>query len=367
MRTRSAPAAGPSGVASGRMRAGSELVATVDATVGIYGTAPTCYLSALARLPGFVATTLTRAIEQDRSLVRARLMRNSVHAVPHDLLAVALPATRKEALRGYASFRSTLGTAYPRLARQAEAALAGGPLPAAEIRLAVNSDLILGGGFNLFLGLLAAECRIVRATTVGGWRSNRLTYARWGDWLPGVDPAGIAADEARRHLAARYLAAYGPATVDDVRWWTGWSAADTRAATADSDLTVAGTALVHLEGIRLLPVWDVFMVAYRHRDRLLDPDRARFVYDRFGNATSVVLDGGRVVGVWDLGRSDDPLGITVAPFGPWTRRRWADVEAEAGRIAAMIGAETVTVSAAAEPVDLVAAPRNRFRAPLSQS
>lgn len=346
------------------MPAGSALLSMVSATVGIYGTAPTCYLSGLARLPGFAIEGLTAAIEQDRSLVRARTMRNSVYALPRELLAVALPATRKEALRGYTAFRRTLGDAYPRLARQAERALIDGPLPAAEIRTAVDQDKVLGSRFNLFLGLLAAECRIVRATTSGGWRSNRLTYARWDDWVPEVDPAGISAGEARRRLAEQYLRAYGPVLFDDVRWWAGWSATDTRAALADIDLTTTGAAHVYLDGLRLLPVWDVLMVAYRNRDRLLEADQARFVYDRFGNATSVVLDAGRVVGIWGLGRSDDPLSIAVGPLGPWPRQRWDAVEQEAGRIGAMIGADTVAVIRKTEPVDLAAAPRNRFLAPL---
>lgn len=198
------------------MTAGSDLVSMVNATVGIYGTAPTCYLSALARLRAFATETLAGAIERDRCLVRARTMRNSVYALSPDLLAVALPATRTEALRGYASLRRSLGDAYPRLARQAERALDDGPLPAAEIRFAVDPERVLGSRFDRFLGLLGAECRIVRATTTGGWRSNRLTYARWSHWVPNIDPTGIAASEARRRLAERYVKAYGPVELVDL-------------------------------------------------------------------------------------------------------------------------------------------------------
>lgn len=79
----------------------------------------------------------------------------------------------------------------------------------------------------------------------------------------------------------------------------------------------------------------------------------------------MVLDGGRVVGVWDLGRSDDPLGIRVAPLTRWPRRLWDDVEGQAQRIGSLIGAREVTVTPVDEPVDLVAAPRNRHLSPLS--
>ncbi len=54
-------------------------------------------------------------------------------------------------------------------------------------------------------------------------------------------------------------------------------------------------------------------------ERLLAAEHARFAYDRFGDATSVVLDAGRVVGVWDLGPSDDPLAVRVAPLAHWPK------------------------------------------------
>ena len=341
------------------------LLSVVTTSIGVYGSAPTCHLSALARCPDYSIEALDDAIETDRSLVRARTMRNSVYTLTRDLLALAVPATRHAALRGYASFRRSLGSDYERLARAAEAALENGPLAAVEIRARVDPTRQLGPGFNLFLGLLAAECRIVRANISGGWRSNRLSYARWHDWIPGVDPHGIGPDEARGRLAQRYVAAYGPVEFEDVRWWAGWSAAEARSAVDGVDLTVSGDAMTQLLGVRLLPVWDVLMVAYRNRDRLLDPDQTRFVYDRFGNATSVVLDAGRVVGVWDLGRSDDPLSISVAPFGSWPSQRWEGLAEQAHRIAAMIGTSTVNVNPAFEPYDLMKAPRNRFLAPLS--
>ena len=126
-----------------------------------------------------------------------------------------------------------------------------------------------------------------------------------------------------------------------------------------------GSALDDLDGLRLLPVWDVLLVAYRNRDRLYDPSYAPLVHDRFGNATSVVLDDGKGVGQWDLGSSDDPLEFKVAPFMDWPDRRWDDVAEQAARIGALLGTEDVAVRRIEEPVDLLDSSRNRFLAPLS--
>lgn len=347
------------------MGARSDLLSMVDRSVGLYGTAPTCYLSGLARLPGFAIEEFDRAVEVDRSLVRVRAMRYSVHVFPRDLLVVALGATRPENLESVERRARRLGDAYPGLAAKVEAALGDGPLPAADIRSRVDPDRDLGSDFSLLLGRMRAESRVVRATSTGGWRSNRHTYALWEDWLPDVDPYAMEPEETRSALAERYVAAYGPVELDDLAWWAGWRKTDARAAADGLDLRAEGDAARLLEGVRLLPVWDVLMVAYRHRDRLLDPEHARFIYDRFGNATSVVLDGGRVAGVWDLGRADDPLSLRVAPLERWPERRWDEVEAEAGRIGEMIGAGSVEIVRAGGPVDLVGAPRNRFLSPLS--
>lgn len=344
----------------------SALLSMVGGSVGIYGSAPTCHLSALARLDDYALADLDRAVEEDRELVRVRAMRYSVYTLPRDLLVIALAARRPETERTFRT-RSKSVDGYEGYARRVEEALAEGPLPTAEIREHADPDGELGSRFSLVIARMAAECRLVRATTTGSWRSNRLTYARWDRWLPDVDPWSLEPEEARPLLVERYVAAYGPVGEEDVAWWAGWTRRDTREAVDPVDLSTQGDALELLEGTRLLPVWDVLMVAYRHRERLLEPEHERFIYDDRGNATSVVLADGRVVGIWDLGSEDDPLTIRVAPLGTWSERRWGDVGVQAHRIGSMVGASDVRVERVETPVDLHEAKRNRFLSPLSGS
>lgn len=342
-----------------------DLLKAIEEAVGVYGTAPTCYLSALARVPGFSIAQFDEAVAGSR-LIRIRAMRYSVHTFPVDLLNTAAAATRT-VVRKTNAYRNRAADDYDRIAAEIERVLADGPLPATEIRSRIDPDKELGELFSVLLGMAAANFRIVRATTTGSWRSDRYLYSRWQDWLPGVDPDELDAEAARRDLVSRYVSAYGPVTVDDVKWWTGWTKAETVDAIDGIDLGREGRTLRQLDGVRLLPVWDVLMVAYRDRDRLFDPSFAPLVHDRFGNATSVVLDKGRVVGQWDLGSSDDPLEIRVAPFSDWPRRRWAGVEEQAARIAKLISASDHTIARVEEPVDLLDSSRNRFLAPLSRS
>lgn len=339
------------------------LLRAVDQSVGVYGTAPTCFLSALARVPDLTLDGFNDAIS-DRKLVRIRAMRYSVYTLSADLLPIVAAAT-KRLTRKMNPYRKRLGDRYEGLADRLEAALSDGPLAAADIRSRIDPDGELGELFSVFIGMAAADYRIVRTITTGSWRSDRYLYARWRDWLPDVDPESIDPSDAMRLLLESYVAAYGPVTLDDVRWWTGWNKAETLEVAEGIDLSQSGTALADLDGLRLLPVWDVLLVAYRNRERFLDPGYSPLVYDRFGNATSVVFDRGEVVGQWDLGPTDNPLQIKVAPFSDWPETRWDAVREQAARIARLLGTEDLEVRRVDEPVDLLDSSRNRFLAPLS--
>ncbi|HKZ29199.1 MAG TPA: hypothetical protein VJ482_06115 [Acidimicrobiia bacterium] len=72
-----------------------------------------------------------------------------------------------------------------------------------------------------------------------------------------------------------------------------------------------------------------------------------------------------VVGVWDPGKLDDRLTVTVAPLGPWPGRRWDDVKSQARRIGELIGSGEVHIERRDSPVDLLTSSRNRFLSPLA--
>ncbi|MFI9407030.1 DNA glycosylase AlkZ-like family protein [Nocardia sp. NPDC052316] len=208
------------------------------------------------------------------------------------------------------------------------------------------------------LGLLAMEGQIERGSPMGSWQSNQVSWLRSTDSAP-VDRAAACA-----WLLAGYLAQYGPATLEDMAWWTGWGKAlltrtlaqiDTRTVELEHGRTgmvllgdVAEDGLVDTGRAVLLPSLDPSVMGWKHRDWYLDPAMADSLIDRTGNVGPTVWWGGAVVGGW----GQDAQGIV----------RWES-------LVALTAAARTAIADEADRVMHFLAGRKvspRFRTPLEQ-
>lgn len=360
----------------------------IVATAGIYGTAPTCYLSAAARVARFRVAGLDAELYGKRSVIRLRCMRGMAYIEPVELASVLFACTGEapdKTLRRIGKYSGLGEDGVLELADRVLAVLAGRPpMTVREIRDALGPESPgAKEGLQYTVALLGRTGRIVRAEVRGSWRSDSYAYALWDDWVGApreeIDPAA-----ARVELARRYLRAFGPATASDLKWWTGWTKRDTDAALAalgdevapvslDADGLDAWTPAVEagalasaepVPSLRLLPVWDTYLMAYAsaagRARQVTEADYPR-VYDKGGNATSTVVVDGMAAGVWEL--DPDAGTVTVAPFDDG-EMRWADVETEVAAIGAAIGADLRLVRTG-PPGPLSAGPRNAFLSPIS--
>jgi hypothetical protein len=143
-------------------------------------------------------------------------------------------------------------------------------------------------------------------------------------WLPG-GLADLDSDEAAAELVRRWLRAFGPGTYADLKWWTGWTAAQLRRAlTAVAPVEVAldsgATALV-LPGddqpvsapdepwAALLPALDPAPMGWMERGWYLGEHRGR-LFDRSGNIGPTVWWNGRIVGGWAQ-RTDGEIALAL--------------------------------------------------------
>jgi Winged helix DNA-binding domain len=159
------------------------------------------------------------------------------------------------------------------------------------------------------LTLLSAEGQVVRTRPRGGWTSTQFRWATLDAWIGDVERPDTAT--ASSDMARLWLRSYGPATIDDLQWWTGWTKTRTKAALATLD-----TVEVDLDGtpglllasdadpvpapdpwVALLPALDPSAMGWKHRDFCLGPHR-QLLYDVNGNAGPTVWADGRIVGGW---------------------------------------------------------------------
>lgn len=345
----------------------------VEATAGIYSTAPTSYLSFTARVPGFTRSDLDRALYEDRTLVRRGSMRGSGFLIPIDRIdAVASAPDREEWYTGAVDKGVGVDMRRSWTAEVLEI-LDGRVLRAREIRTEMGVTSDQSEALRFLLTSMSQHRLITAASGTVGWRDNQYGYARWDQWFPDHPVRDLDPDEARIELARWYLQGHGPATVEDFAWWCGLKQANAHralsaAAEADGDgfHDVPDPDQVgEATGVRLLPIWDTALVTQKSRRRMVAPAHYSYVYDASGNVTSTIVSDARVVGVWDRSGDNSRIEIKAAFFESPGKSTIEAVESEAATIANAVGAPEVTVDVVDRIVDLTAAPRNRFMSPLS--
>jgi DNA glycosylase AlkZ-like len=305
------------------------------ALVALHGTVPSSvFLSAAARMREPAVPPIERALYEDRALLRMLGMRRTMFVVPVELAPVvqaactrAIAAVERRKLVGFLSGagiaddpaawladveESTMRALVARGSAMARELSEDEPRLREQLRFAEGKSY--AGTQNVsvrVLFLLSAEGRIVRGRPAGSWASNQYRWWPVEAWLPGGMP-DWPVEAARAELVRRWLAAYGPGTVADLRWWTGWTARDVHRALAEVD-----TADVDLDGaaglvladdvepapdagapeVALLPALDPTVMGWSGREWYLG-EHGPALFDRSGNPGPTIWWGGRVVGGW---------------------------------------------------------------------
>ncbi|HEY7144580.1 MAG TPA: crosslink repair DNA glycosylase YcaQ family protein, partial [Streptosporangiaceae bacterium] len=115
-------------------------LAATEAAVGIYSSAPTCYLSCAARVPGFAAADLDQELYQRRRLLRLRCMHGMAYIVSAGSLPVIAAATqaRPADIERIARVAGLTAAGYAELSARAEEAVGDGSVTVPELREALG-------------------------------------------------------------------------------------------------------------------------------------------------------------------------------------------------------------------------------------
>lgn len=300
------------------------------------------YLALWNRLARFDPAGLDAAFA-DRAVVRATLMRITLHAVHaedypafHAAMVSSLRASRLHDRR----FTSTgLSIADADAVLPEVLQFVAQPRTKAEVEELLEKRL--GEPRPRMWWALRTFAPLLHSPTGGPWSFGpRSSFVAAPVQLPAERR-----DESVRRLVRRYLEGFGPASVHDVAQFSLL----TRPVVRDALQAMAGdleelegpdgAALFDVPGAplpdeetpappRLLPMWDSTLLAYADRSRVIPPDHRRLVTRNNGDVLPALLVDGYVAGVWRPVEE----GIQVTAFDRLSDEAWNGLAAEAGAL-----------------------------------
>ncbi|MEO3783968.1 winged helix DNA-binding domain-containing protein [Actinocorallia sp. B10E7] len=317
----------------------SEAVARVG---GLQAQTPHSWYFALwSRIAGFDPQDAAGLLEK-RELVRIALMRGTIHLVTAEDCLAWRPLHDDFIFR---VTRSAFGRHWKNVDLEAVAAagrelLEVRPLTFAELGRELHARFPDGTPQSLSQ-LVRARLPLVQVPPRGLWgRSGPVAHTTAERWLG----SPLASSPSLEGFVARYLAAFGPATVKDVQAHCGLTRL--REVLDRMDLrtfrTEDGLTLYDLPDaprppedfpapVRFLPDFDNLFISFADRSRtgVLDPVQTARAWPPHGPIPGTVLVDGVVGATWSPSRARGAARLDITPFSPLSPSARDAVAAEA--------------------------------------
>ncbi|MBV9899029.1 MAG: AlkZ family DNA glycosylase [Chloroflexi bacterium] len=317
-------------------------------------------LSLGLRVRDIAREDVSRALWQDRTLVKTYGLRGTLHIFPAHEFGLWTAALRaKVPPRGPSAneLEAVPADRRDQLIETLCAALDGGPLTRDELEAEIAQRLgpwVTEAAFPAFGGqwprwqLGLHQAALAGLVVAGPPRGNRVTYVRTVDWLGPVQH--VDGQIALREVCRRFLDAYGPATPAEFARWFYTRPAAARELMHSLDLEEVDVegwqawlprgAVLDAPGrqpsAHLLPQFDCYVVGGFPRDRLI-PAAAPVPLQR-GTAApfAVVLIDGVVAGLWERRRRGTVLEARIHTFERINRSQRRALEQQAERVAEIL-------------------------------
>ena len=325
-----------------------------------------------ARIDGITQADVREALWSRRSLVKAWTLRGTLHLHPADELPLWYAARRAVGAspddpEGLEAWRDPQGVLHPALGADDVKATRAAVWDALDGRCLRRDELaeevVKRVGPRARQRLLSGFAFFLAELCQGPPQGAKVTFVRPDQWINGWREVEERA--ALLEVCRRYLRTYGPARPGDFREWFSSPAfrpANARAlfdALGDEleEIDVDGRRAYVLAGdtafrtlepsLRLLPEYDVYVMGFREREQLV-PESVRRQVAAHGRGRyegpagmSFVLVDGVAAGVWKRRKRGKRIELDVSPARRLTRPQRAYLDAEAERIAALVGLEPV--------------------------
>lgn len=345
----------------------AEPFATPEAAAGVLAgiqaqILPAAGVSLWNRTTGLTYSTFDALLHQQRTLVKLWGQRHTLHLYPSQewpLIHGALAGQTTWWERQAAKNGSDLAARRATIAQLAELLRQHGTLGRSDLRttgLNLEEEL-----FSSWGGIFADLVRTGDACHAGQI-GNEGRFAHREYWLPHLAWNPPPLEEANVELARRYLAAYGPATIQDMAYWRGASVANARrwlatlgeevieveserqtllALRADMEVLNELPPPPELWPVRLLYRFDPLLLGLRDKSWLVEPTHYNRVWRPAGHIEGTLLEFGRIAGTWRYDRRGGGLAVTLFPFEPLPAHVQTALERHAAGVAAFFEMELV--------------------------
>ena len=339
------------GARNGPARA-ERVIETIEHLVGLQAQAPfPPYYGLWSRLAGFRPDDLARLL-LSRQVVRIALMRGTIHLVSARDCLLLRPLVQPAVDRGLSLLlsRQLAGLDTTALAAAGRALVEERPLTFSELGAALSQrwpqhpPAALAQGVRALVPLVQVPPRAVWGA------AGQAAHTSAQAWLGRDLEAGPSLDR----LVIRYLAAFGPASVQDAQAWSGLTrlreVVDRLRPGLRAFRDEQGTELFDLPDaprpapgtpapVRLVAEFDNLALSHADRTRIIsEPNRQR-MFTRNGIFPGTVLVDGFVAGMWKITRSRAAAVLTIELIGPLGPRDREAVTDEGGRLLAFAAPE----------------------------
>jgi hypothetical protein len=369
------------------------LVDAVGNRPGFFGPNPVAFLSLLARRPTIRLGDLDEALVNDRTLIRAPAFRGSLFLLNIQDYPIYFRTFHHGLMQRGLQVLNEAGINKALLAHFAELIRGANPLLPLSVSDIINiifprREKPSAEIAHRIMQKLCDMGVLVRASAKG-WKGNDFSYAVLSTWAPELSLRLDNPETARTETIRKYLRAYGPASMEDIAWWTGLPMLQCQRSVSHMrreairfhvesyrDDMIGLKETVDLlrrrtpieEEIQLLPQWDPYILGWRCRKRVADKEWLPYIYDPFGNAVSVIVDCGKVVGLWQF-RDNEINLLEIHIFQTYRERKNAimqKVEEWARALTTLSGAQSATIIERPLPPCLAERPAGSFLWPLGK-
>ncbi|GLV55451.1 hypothetical protein KDH_22950 [Dictyobacter sp. S3.2.2.5] len=329
--------------------------AAVEQLVGLQAqTSNAPYIGLWTRLRAFQRQDLSDLLQQ-RQAVRATLMRSTLHiftARDYLELRTTLQPALTRALGAFFGQR-TKGLDIEQLVAAARDYIEEKPRTFTEIR-ALLTGLVPEGDPEAMAYVVRTHLPLVQVPPGGFWGSaGSPAHATATSWLG----QPLNAEEKLANLTRRYLAAFGPASVQDLQAWSGLTRLQGAVEKLKTALRVyrsqQGQELFDLPDQslpsaeveappRFLPEYDNLILSHSNRERVVPETYRSRVYLSAGRVRATFLLDGFVSGTWKTEKSGKNATLNIEPFQPLSAGNQLALEEEGARLLRFIFDNTET-------------------------